>query len=145
MECITQHYHHNLYRIIPHQTSSLTYSRPHRIPRHTIIPPHHITHFILHSASRSTLFHFAIPYFKIAPYWPHYASRRISHCTRHFTLLTYRLTLHSMYTPRHIERIPIGHVIDQHSTTTYRITPHFHTTLHRGISHVPHLASFHHI
>ena len=141
--------------LAPHHITATTfYIASFHIESTGIIPNHttfHVTPFLTTShisyhtstSSRSTLFHFAIPYFK---------SYHIGHIMNHTTNITH-------WTPFHITDVPHNatfHVL--HATTVSDHTiywphhlcialPHlttFYTTLHR-ISHAPHLASFHHI
>ena len=125
VECIT-HCHcisHLITSLPPHQTPlfQTTYSTSH----------HHSSFY--HSAPLAAHW-LCNTVFQIAPYLPHYASHHW-----HFTLLTYHVTPHSMYSTQHQFQITpfIGHIIyaSHHK-------PHY-TTLHH-IPHAPHLASFHH-
>ena len=99
------------------------------IPNHTTF---HVAPFLTTShnsyhtstSSRSTLFHFAIPYFKshhIGHIMNH--TTNISHAAPHFTLLTYHITPHSMYsTPHQFPITPyVGRII---YASLYRISHH---------------------
>ena len=136
MECITHchcishlitSFHHILHCIIPHQRPFLTFQtapHPHSSPYHT-------------STSRSTLFHFALPYFK---------SHRIGHIMHHTTsriapyftssCVPHNTTLHVLHATFHIPPY-IGHIM--HRPTTSRITPHFtHCTAFHMPLHILH-------
>ena len=75
------------------------------------------------STSRSTLFHFAIPYLK-SHHWyrQHYASRHISHCIPFY--ITFHITPHSMYSTPHLRS---RHILATLCITPphLTITPHF--------------------
>ena len=125
----------SLHCIIPHQTPSLTlFQTIHVTP--SFLTVSHISYHT--STSRSTLFHFAIPYFK---------SHRIGHIMHHTTsriapyftssYVPHSTTFHVVPATFHIPPY-IGHIMRH--TTTSRITPHFTHCRHR-ILH----ASFHHI
>ena len=118
---------------------------------HCIIWPFHVTPSFLAispisyhtSTSRSTLFHFAIPYLK-SHHWyrPHYASRHVSlalHPILHY--VPHNATFHVLHATFKITPY-IGHIM--HHTTT----SHHHTTFYTtDIVAAPHSASasFHHI
>ena len=113
MECIT---HFTLH----HSTSNIDhlwhYSKPHNIPRHTIIS-HHITHYISHQhGSQHT-----IPLCNTTDIG-HIMQRTtsVSHCILFH--ITFHITPHSMYSTPHFR----SHRI----LATLCITPHF--TQHRG-------------
>ena len=136
VECIT--HCHCISHIIPHQTLTVSDSKPHHIPRHTIIP-HHITDFITHQHLSQHTGYSTIPYFK-AHHWyrpqlcttPHLALHPISHYVLH------NATLHVLHATFQITPY-IGQIM--HRTTTSRNTPHF--TQHSTASCIT--ASFHHI
>ena len=108
VECIT---HFTLH----HSTSNIDhlwhYSKPHHIPRHTIIP-HHITPSPL-AAHYSTLqYHW---------YRPHmHRTTSVSHCILFY--ITFHIKPHSMYSTPHFR--------SHHILATLCITPHF--TQHSG-------------
>ena len=94
------------------------------------------------STSRSTLFHFAIPYLK-SHHWyrPHYASHHISHCIPFY--ITFHITPHSMYSTPHLRWRHILATLcitPPHLTITPHFTQHSCGTAFRIFS-----ASFHHI
>ena len=145
MECITRcHCISHLITLPPHftlhhSTSSNTISD---IPSHTtfqVTPSSVLTisHISYHNTSRSTLFHFAIPYrLQISPYRPH---RLALHPI--FTFLTDHITPRSMYsTPHFRSRDILATFMHRTTISSHHIS---HKTLHR-ISHAPQLASFHH-
>ena len=82
-----------------------------------------ITHISYHSTSCSTLFHFAIPYFKShhIGHIMHHTASRIA--PGHFTLLTYHIAPHSMYSMPHSDNaIYWPHSHASHHTLTQRCT-----------------------
>ena len=120
MECITHchcishlitSFHHILHCIIPHQTPSLTYSKPHHIPCHTIIL-HHITPCVSHQHISQHIMPLCNTIFQIAAT---YASRHISHPISHY--IPHNTTFHVLH-------------------ATFRVTTHWphyasHHILHR--------------
>ena len=147
VECITHcHCISHLTTLPPHFTSHrqfyikhhLWHSKPHHIPRHTIIP-HHITHFVSHQH----LSHTAIP-LRNTIFKSHHIGHIMHHTTSriapHLTLVMYNIMPHSMYSMLHSDHTKYWPhhlcIAPPHNTTFY--------TLHR-IPQAPHLASFHHI
>ena len=122
MECTTHCpiSYHILHRgIIPHQTLTIS-----DIPNHTTF--HDAPSFLIsqYFISHQHLSQYTVPLcntiFQISPYRPHYASHHISlEVHPIFTLLTYHITPHSMYsTPQCTFR---SHHILHHTT----LAPHF--------------------
>jgi len=138
VECIT-HCH-----CISHLTTSLP---PHFISRHSTSNP---ISDIFQTTPHSMSHHHSSPYhtFRItAPLAAHYStlqyhiskSHHIAlHPTFHITDVPHNATFHVLHATEYILATFIS------IAPPHRITPHFYTTLH-SISHVPHLASFHHI
>ena len=131
---ITSHYgHHILHCIIPHRVKRHLwhYSKPHHIPRHIIPQSSHTFHI----APAPLAAHYSTLQY-------HSSNRTISatlcitpltsRIAPHYTLQTYHITPHSMYSTTHQFQITpyIGHTAPPH------LAPHFtqHCT-----------ASFHHI
>ena len=111
-----------------HSTSNAVWhSKPHHIPSRQFLTISHISYRT--NTSRSTLFHFAIPYrFQISPYRPHYASHPI------FTFLTYHITPHSTYSTPHFRshHILATSFIRTTFYTRHCTTLHMHHILHHS-------------
>ena len=118
--CTSSHHcHHSLHCIIPKRhLMTVFHTTSHVTPFLTIS----VTHFILRQHLSTIPLCNTI--FQIAPYRPHYASHHISHCTQHFTLLTYHIAPHSMYfsTP-HLSAS--HHHISHHTTLLHNTAQHF--------------------
>ena len=103
VECITHRttsHHSTTFYIAPfHINHHLwLYSKPHHIPRQTIIP-HHITHFISHQHLSQHTIPFCNTIFQITVSATLYASHHISHWTPFH--ITYHIMPHSMYSTAH--------------------------------------------
>ena len=133
------------------------------IPNHTtfhVTPPFlTISHISYHtSTARSTLFHFALPYFKPRHWYrPHCASRHISHCIPFY--ITFHITPHfrshhilatfASHHHRHLASHHLSHLAQHHIHyhVSRRVTAHTlpHSTSHNVHipCHTPYSASFH--
>ena len=137
MECIT--HCHCISHIIPHQTLTVSDSKPHHIPRHTIIP-HHITHFVSHQH----LSHTAIP-LRNTIFKSHHIGHIMHHTTSriapHLTLVMYNIMPHSMYSMLHSDHTKYWphHLC---IAPPYLVAPHFTDTRRCTAFHMLH--SLHH-
>ena len=123
--CISHLSHHILHRIIPHQT-------PSDIPNHTTfhVTPSFltVTNFKIAPAplALSTLFHFAIPYFKSLVSATICITLRLALYPLHITDVPHNAACHTPYSD-HTIYWPQSFIV--HRTTTYHITqliaPHF--------------------
>ena len=149
VECITLPLH-----LAPHHITTTFYIAPFHIKHHLWHIPNHTTVHITPSfltmshisyrtsTSRSTLYHFAIPYFKshrIGHIMHH--TTDISHCTPfRITDVPYNATFHVLHATLISHHILATSLM--HRTTTSRITPHF--TQHCTIFHNPYYTTTFH-
>ena len=136
MECIT-HCH-----CMSHLTTSLP---PHFISRHSTS---NAISDIFQTTPHSMSHHHSSPYhtFRITQHLSQHTiplcntifqNRTISHCTRHFTLLTYHITPHSMYsTPQNIYWPHLSashhHIASHHTFTQHCTAFHMFHILHHS-------------
>ena len=98
--CISHHITATTFYIASHKRHLWHYSKPHHIPRRTIIP-HHLAHFISHQHLSQHAIPLCNTIFQNAPYRPHHASHHWPLALHPISLYRRTITPQSMHSTPH--------------------------------------------